>query len=510
MSDKKKFSAGERAPSTRKPGWKAIFLIVGAALILPIVALLSGDNRVADDPWAFVLEPPSHTDHSTLMHGPYETGEDVTRACLECHEGEGHEVLQTAHWKWEGEPAQLPGRMEPVRMGKKNVVNNFCISVQSNWSGCTSCHVGYGWVDDSFDFGNPEKVDCLVCHDQSGQYAKTSGGYVGEGVDLVAAAQSVANPTRDNCGGCHFRGGGGDAVKHGDLDESLSNPTARVDVHMGTHGLICVDCHTTEDHAMKGRALSVSVDNTNQVACTDCHLEKPHEDVRLNDHVSAVACETCHIPHVAIREATKTHWDWSAAGQDIPEDTHEYLKKKGSFEYEAGLVPEYYWFNGHGDRYLLGDTIDPSKPTELNPPLGDIRDPESKIWPFKIHRAVQIYDTEYRTLMVPQTVGEGAYWDAFDWDQALRMGSLASGLPYSGSYGFANTVMYWPLSHMVQPAEDALQCRDCHTPRGRIDWTALGYPGDPSDWGSRDLGPAPGAVAANRGPARDQDQGGVR
>jgi octaheme c-type cytochrome (tetrathionate reductase family) len=372
-------------------------------------------------------------------------------------------------------------------MGKKNVINNFCISVQSNWSGCTSCHVGYGWVDDSFDFEDPKRVDCLVCHEQSGQYAKASGGHVAPDVDLVAAAQSVGPPTRDNCGGCHFRGGGGDAVKHGDLDTSLSNPTARVDVHMGTHGLICTDCHTTVDHTMKGRALSVSVDNTNEVQCIDCHNAEPHMDSRLNNHLGAVACVTCHIPKVAIREATKTHWDWSAAGQDIPEDAHEYLKKKGRFEYEAELVPAYHWFNGKGDRYLLGDTIDPGSVTELNPPLGDIRDPDARIWPFKIHRAEQIYDTEYKTLMVPQTVGEGAYWDVFDWDQALRLGAQASGLPYSGHYDFASTLMYWPLSHMVQSADKALQCRDCHSPQGRMDWTALGYPGDPVDWGSRDL-----------------------
>jgi hypothetical protein len=172
------------------------------------------------------------------------------------------------------------------------------------------------------------------------------------------------------------------------------------------------------------------------------------------------------------------------------------------------LVPEYAWFNGRGDRYLLGDTIDPGSVTELNPPLGDIHDPEAKIWPFKIHRAEQIYDTEYKTLMVPQTVGEGAYWDVFDWDQALRMGAQASGLPYSGSYGFAETLMHWPLSHMVQPAENALQCRDCHTPQGRLDWEALGYPGDPANWGSRDLSPSTPEKAVSPPPLSSRDEGG--
>ncbi len=487
-----------------RPGWLIVTLLVLALLVVPVVLLLPDGEAPLDDPWAHVPEAPTHTDHSALMTGPFESGPDVTRACLECHDTAGHEVLATAHFKWEGEPAELPGRSEPVRMGKKNVINNFCISVQSNWSGCTSCHVGYGWVDDDYDFQNPESVDCLVCHDQSGTYAKGPGGFPAEGVDLVAAAQSVGTPTRANCGSCHFRGGGGDAVKHGDLDATLANPRARVDVHMGTHGLVCIDCHKTEDHDMRGRALSVSVDNTNQVLCTDCHSAEPHQDTRINAHTESVACETCHIPQVAIREATKVHWDWAAAGQDLPEDAHEYLKKKGRFEYEQGLVPEYLWFNGRGDRYLMGDRIDPDHETDLNPPLGHIRDPEARIRPFKIHRATQPYDLVYRTLLVPKTVGEGGYWADFDWDQALRLGSEAAGLQYSGEYDFTNTVMYWPLAHMVQPAEDALQCRDCHSAQGRLDWQALGYPGDPAGWGSRDLTRTAG------GGAPENEKGGLQ
>ena len=55
----------------------------------------------------------------------------------------------------------------------------------------------------------------------------------------------------------------------------------------------------------------------------------------------------------------------------------------------------------------------------------------------------------------------------------------ASGLPYSGEYGFAETVMYWPINHMVSPKDKALKCGDCHGGTGRMDWKALGYEGDP-------------------------------
>ena len=54
-----------------------------------------------------------------------------------------------------------------------------------------------------------------------------------------------------------------------------------------------------------------------------------------------------------------------------------------------------------------------------------------------------------------------------------------------GEYDFAPTEMSWPLSHMVAPAGDALQCADCHGEGGRMDWDALGYPGDPAAHGAR-------------------------
>jgi octaheme c-type cytochrome (tetrathionate reductase family) len=385
----------------------------------------------------------------------------------------------------------VAGRDEPISTGKKNTINNFCIGIQSNWPGCTSCHAGYGWEDANFDFDNEENVDCLVCHDQSGTYVKSSAGQPAEGVDLLAVAQTVGTPTRENCGGCHFRGGGGDAVKHGDLDSTLYFPPESVDVHMGRYDFLCVDCHQTTDHVITGRAISVSVDNANQIYCTDCHDDAAHTDERLNAHTDTVACQTCHIPQGATREPTKTHWDWSTAGDaDREEDAHEYLKIKGSFVYEDNFIPEYYWYDGLNDRYLMGDVFDPSQPMALNHPTGSIDNPNAKIWPFKVHRAEQPYDTVYNYLLQPKTVGEGGFWTDFDWNQALELGSEVVGLPYSGDYGFASTEMFWPITHMVTPKEDALQCSQCHSETGRLDWEALGYPGDPMDWGSRLLAPS--------------------
>ncbi len=264
-------------------------LIVGGAIVLATAV----ERAAPADPWSFVPVRPEPTDHSVLMPGPYESGPEVTAACLECHADEAHEVAQTSHWTWLGEPVEVAWRDEPVALGKANAINNFCIGIQSNWPGCTRCHAGYGWDDADFDFSNTNNIDCLVCHDQSGTYVKASAGLPAEGVDLALAAQSVGTPSRVNCGGCHFNGGGGNGVKHGDLDESLYFPSENVDVHMGRHNFLCVDCHQTQDHQIRGRSMSVSVDNANQVYCTDCHTPNLHSDARITAHVDTVACQTC-------------------------------------------------------------------------------------------------------------------------------------------------------------------------------------------------------------------------
>lgn len=470
---------------------------LGLVVLAPVVALLWPRGGDDSDPWSHVLAAESELDHTPLLTGPFEDGRAVTRACLECHEEAGREMLKSAHFTWESPPVEVEGRAEAVVLGKRHALNNFCIGITGNWAACTTCHTGYGWTDDDYDFSRADNVDCLACHDNSGGYAKTRGGAVAEGVDLAAAAQSVGRPTRENCGGCHFRGGGGNAVKHGDLDESLYYPSDRLDVHMGALDFDCVTCHRTENHQIRGRALSVSPDaSRDQVACTDCHKGVVHGDARLEGHTSAVACQTCHVPEFAVDEATKMHWDWSEAGQDLPEDPHHYLKIKGRFEYEQGVRPQYAWYNGEADHYLLGDPVDPADTTAVVTPRGEIGDPASRIFPFKVHRAIQIYDVGFERLIQPKTFGEGGYWSDFDWDRAARLGSEAVGLPYSGEYGWVPTKMYWPITHMVAPAERALQCDACHGEGAtRMDWAALGYEGDPMELGGRTTESGPRRMA---------------
>ncbi len=458
-------------------------------LTISVLFVFLWPEKKIDDPWAKVAKKTEHTNHSELLKGPFKDGPSVTKACLQCHEESAHQVMKTVHWTWEGEPVTLPNRQNPVRLGKKNAINNFCIGIRSNWPPCTACHAGYGWEDEKFDFTQEYNVDCLVCHEHSGTYVKSLGGLPAKDVDLEKVAQSVGLPTRENCGSCHFRGGGGNAVKHGDLDGSLYHPTDRIDVHMGKHGFVCTDCHTTIDHQIKGRAISVSYEDKNQVYCTNCHDGQLHKDQRINAHVATVACQTCHIPEGAVKEATKMHWDWSTAGQDLPQDPHKYLKIKGSFVYESNFQPSYFWYDGKADHYLFGDKMDPKETTLLNDPQGDIRDPKAKIWPFKVHTGKQIYDKKYEYFLQPKTFGKDGFWTEFDWDKAAKLGSETTGQKYSGEFGFAPTVMFWPLTHMVAPKEKALQCVDCHgdSKATRMDWKALGYDGDPMYTGGRKL-----------------------
>ena len=437
----------------------ALFAAAAAAMAL------AGSN----DAWQFVPRHPVPTDHSTFFEGPFEDGPSVTRACLKCHPKAASDIMQTAHWNLVGDEVLVPGHDEPMRIGKRNLINNFCIGIRSNWPGCTSCHIGFGWEDDTFDLTDESLVDCLVCHEQTGTYRKKAGdaGRPAPDVDLLASARSVGLPTRGNCGACHFLAGGGDAVKHGDLDESLLFPNPDIDVHMGKLDFHCIDCHQAEDHLPPGRLLTVSVDNKNRLFCADCHRgDEIHGDRRIDEHAGRVACQTCHIPFMA--------------GQDLPiTDEHQYLKIKGRFTWLKGAQPEYAWYNGTGTRYLLGDKINPRRVTDIAAPLGDKDDQTARLHPFKIHRGKQVYDTVHNHFILPHTFGDKGFWTQFDWDEALRIGTEVTGLPYSGEYDFARTRMYLPQNHMVTPKEMALQCPDCHGPAGRMHWGRLGYKHDP-------------------------------
>lgn len=432
-------------------------------------------------------------DHSEFIEGPFTKPQEVTQTCLDCHEGVDKDIIKTRHWNWQGKKFTVKNR-DTIKFGKQDIINNFCIAVPSNWARCTSCHIGYGWKDEKFDFTDGTNIDCLVCHDQTGTYQKTptGAGMPEKTVDLVKVAQSVGKTSNRNCGICHFNGGGGTGVKHGDLDGSMINPSPDLDIHMGRHQFTCSNCHSGEKHQIKGASHGSLQTGNNHISCTNCHDRDVHKRSVLNKHIKSVACETCHIPTFARKEPTKVWWDWSTAGQDKETTKDEYgmdlySKKKGDFKWDKNVVPEYRWHNGQADYYMHGDKIDPEKVVVLNTLKGSYDDPNSKITPFKLMKGKQIYDSKNNYLIVPKLYGKDGYWKTFDWNSAAKLGMLTIGLDYSGEYDFIETEMYWPINHMVVPKNKALKCMECHSSKKskRLDWEQLGYKGDPMKRGGR-------------------------
>jgi len=458
----------EQVPHIRGP------IIYSAMVRGPIARTL--DTRAPTD--CLACHPKKVPNHNQLVKltGNLDA-RTITKNCLSCHQKEGEAILKTAHWNWRGPSPYTIGHEKRIDLGKKsNTINNFCINLNGNWPRCTSCHIGYGWEDENFDFNDMSNIDCLVCHDTTGKYKKSpaGAGMPEKNLDLIAIAQQVGRPSRATCGmNCHFRGGGGDAVKHGDMSSMLANPTADHDVHMGTdeggHDFRCQDCHKTRNHMISGRSISVPAVE-GDLSCEYCHTDQPHLeseliDHHLNKHTRHVACQTCHIPVYSKSNPTKVYWDWSTAGQDLnmPKDKYgkpQFQKKKGSFTWKEAVKPTYRWYNGTVERYILGDRINENGVTDLTRPVGNPDDPASRIYPFKLHGGKQISDAVYKYLIAPKLWG--GFWKHWDWDKASRDGMAAAGLAYSGQYEFVETRMYWGLTHEVVPKEQALSCADCH------------------------------------------------
>lgn len=444
-------------------------------------------------------------DHSKfeILQQEFKDPREVTKACLSCHSEAAKQVHKTIHWTW-----ACP-KSKDKKLGKKTVVNNFCMSLPSNEPRCTSCHVGYGWKDDTFDFSSEESVDCLVCHDQTDTYEKfpTKAGFPVTDTTVFKAngktylppnysniAQNVGKPRRENCGTCHYFGGGGNKVKHGDLDEMMNNCDESMDVHMAVDGLnfSCVSCHHTENHQISGRCYSTpAIENAEfnlltvdkkRLQCESCHSLTPHKNQKINDHIDKVACQTCHIPVMAKGNPTKMWWDWSKAGErdekgkpvmrhaklEDGTEVDEYFGKKGEFKWAKNVEPEYFWYNGSMSSRTIESKIDnPDTIVSINKINGNYADSNAKIMPFKVHRGKQPYDKVNKTFVTPKLFGKkgtGAYWAEYDWQKAIKAGMDYSGNDYSGEYDWIETEMFWLVSHMVSPKEDALQCEDCHQP----------------------------------------------
>lgn len=471
---------------------------VAALALMAFHTSLQASNRFTLDQMKELQGLSAAAVHSTLI-----SSYEGSATCLRCHAAAAEEVMETIHWTWD-EVDEVSGK----RVGKKTMVNNFCIAIASNEPRCTSCHVGLGYADKSFDFSNPDNVDCLVCHDTTGTYKKfptgaghptdtvkefpPGSGNLWEPPDLTFVAQNVGKSSRATCGACHFKGGGGNAVKHGTMDTSLTNPPHYTDVHMDAAGLdfTCVSCHQTSNHEIRGTFYSQA--HPDDALCRQCHTEAPHADANfswlLDDHTNMLACQTCHVPEISRGDhATKMWWDWSSAGiknEDgkpftIKNEAGDviYDTKKGDFVWERNAVPEYTWFNGQVTYVTIDDTINPDEVVRINEFHGSIEDPNARIFPVKRFRGIQPYDAGNSTMAIPHLFGKDpeAYWKSYDWNRALAAGMAYADKPFSGEVGYVETEMTWLQNHMVAPKEQSLGCMDCHRENGRLDFAELGF-----------------------------------
>lgn len=446
----------------------------------------------ADDSEPFPIAPKELTaDHSRFdaLKKPFKSGDEVTEACLTCHNEADAQLRATHHWSWHvaGDPSVGKGGL---------TVNNFCISPNKMGDeSCLDCHIGWN--------GQKGQVNCLVCHSQKEMKWKEAFADLEAfktdpdaqeivddiNAELTESITAIGPPALSNCGYCHFWSGGGDGVKRGDLDTSLLSAESDLDVHMastelGGAGMSCIDCHNTRNHHVPGRQYSVSAKARRQelhepeyrsfLKCQSCHSEAPHHNQKLNDHFEFLACQTCHIPKIARKNPTKVWWDWSKAGKTKdgkPYHTkdkygkHDYLSIKGEFRWEKNIVPAYDWYNGTMKGLRLDEEVSPGNegvdvPVQI--PNGEPFDGQSKINPFKVHRGKQPYDPENHRLLAPMLSGKDGFWTTLDWELALKAGMDAAELPYSGSHTFVTSKFLYPIHHTVAPKKKALKCEDCH------------------------------------------------
>ncbi len=479
--------------------WPFTYIIVGCTLIT--IGLLVFPDHSPTRAQEGDGVPPTTADHSQyeILQQDFETGPDVTEACLTCHNQADAQFHATVHWNWAYEHPETG-----EQLGKRHLIDNHVLSITDNEAYCATCHNGYGFDGPDYDFEASVNIDCLSCHDTTGEYEKLPGaaghpayepteyppgsGTIWEPPDLTRIAQNVGSTSRQSCGSCHFGDRNVNPFVHGSLPAALGDdPSPELDVHMGTDFLdfSCATCHEPQQHDfISSNYYPVSARDMRdshmvQATCVNCHdADDVHDDRYLTQHTERIACQTCHVPSYARGEPQMVRWDWSEAGR-TDEDGNPIVERNeddllvyhghyGAFEWDQDITPRYVWFNSIITFTTVGEEIDPNGVVQVNQYEGSYEDGESLLWPLRVYEGVQPYDTENNILLAVNLYGEedDAFWQNEDWAAALDSAMQSVDAPYSGNYGFVETEMAWPLNHMVAPASEALACAECHQQDG--------------------------------------------
>ncbi len=462
-------------------------------------------------------------DHTEYWQDAGITSYNGSATCILCHEDEVYEVFHSYHYQMANNITDIAG-VESIYFGGRYAYNDFCGAIFWNGevnvnyigkailkapppeysdlqgtfiaSGCSMCHgVSMGLIPSTEP--TPEQlgnIDCLACHADPNVYFAGGPGVVKFGYKVVyrdengtwrymvnpnisvwdLAANIYDKPTNVNCLVCHAFSGGGPHYKRPNLSPDLMRNVSReFDVHLAA-GLSCIDCHQVEDHKFPTKSADTwSREGDNVPTCTQCHGDEPHEGVKgwfLNKfHLEKVACQTCHIPYIAHGDyPTDVYRNWSD-----PEFVPEAAKYEPSLDLQSMIEPVYLWYNGTREVYLYPQPVTPDENGYITyvKPLGDKDDPNSKIYPFKLHYAVVPYS---ETGKAPIPIKVGVVFATGNVTKAIEIGSKISGLEWQGDW--AILVRYMQVNHGVVPAEKALSCFNCHGPTvKRMPWPELGY-----------------------------------
>jgi hypothetical protein len=448
-------------------------LLAAAALAVSGIAAASGEGAVAEN-----------------NHRTYVQSYEGTRTCIACHDKESRAAHRSIHYQWKADAPNLVNA-GGVKLGKINVLNDFCTNPAISWiakvqnaegkviaKGCSACHAGLGAKPTAEATpAQLENVDCLMCH--STTYRRDLAELPGGGFrwapamkpdELLTAAQNPQLPDTATCLRCHAASGGGVNFKRGDL-ESAALKSREFDVHLGS-SMTCLQCHKSKDHQFVGAGSQMAgQDVAGTERCGTCHDGRTaHRNAVIAKHLARVACTSCHVPTFAKDKATDMHRDFSRA-----ELAHDGSKYEPAITFQKDVKPVYAWWNGKGSVALPDAPVaKDGKPVRLYAPEGTRADPGSKIYPFKLHTAKLPVDSATRKL-VPVKVG--ILFKSGNTEAAIREGGKAAGLEVK-DIEWVNTERYMSIFHEVAPKAKAVGCAECHG-GGRIDWKGLGFAGDP-------------------------------
>ena len=339
----------------------------------------------------------------------------VTAACISCHNERGREVMASSHWNW-ARQEYIEGRgIRDDRQEERpeQLLHRRGRATSPAATSATSATAGSTRPSTSTTRGTSTAWPATTT---AAPTKRTGGGLPRPAVNLNEVAQHVGRPQRANCGTCHFFGGGGNNVKHGDLEKAMFEPRATSTSTWRATARTCSASTATAPRTTRcsGKVYSLSSMNRNRVhlravphgpAARGRRPERAHAEGGLPD-----------LPHPGVREGERHQdaWDWSTAGRLRDGKPFEENDAHGQrhLHVDQGLV------HVGGEREARLRLVQrhgrplparrhrrrPIVRSRINTLLGSYDDPDAKIVPVKIHRARQIYDPVTKMLIQPKLV----------------------------------------------------------------------------------------------------------